>query len=212
MRGKRGHCQWGLAFGTGVLLLSLGCRIAASPASTGPNASPTPRATSPISGAGSSPALPPPTPRGLTPTLQIVSTMGPTPTRPAAPPTSAVVRPAVSPTIAVPSPSRPPAPPFAAVSPSPVAQATSSPAGRPLVVHGQLQRVAASARVLLVAVDGQGEQEISLAADASVRRADGRPAQLGDLRPGDRLELAARRTAAGALVADRVTIVASAAR
>jgi len=73
---------------------------------------------------------------------------------------------------------------------------------------GRIARFAASARVFLLEVDRGGEQEVGLASDVAIRHADGRPATAAELRPGQRVEVIGKRTGGGALVAERITLLA----
>jgi hypothetical protein len=193
----RGWRAWVPALGIGTLLLGLGCQIAPYASGGSPSPSPTAARATPTAGRGPSPAPPTATPRGATPTVRVL------PTTAASPPHAATASPSPAQQLA-------PSPPAGAPTFGPAATALPGrPGGAAVVLRGELRRVAASARVLLVAVDGQGDQEISLAPQAALRHADGRPAQLGELRPGDRLELRAQRTGPGALVAEELTVLAS---
>jgi len=209
--GRRGRWVWALGIGAGLLLPSLGCQIAAYRGEARPAASPTTSAVAAPASRGPATALPLTPPREPTPTLQVLATSVP-PAPPRLPTTSPTLtpRPTASPPLGTPSPTG--SIPHFATTPGPSSAATRAPGGATLPLRGELRRVAASARVLLVAIDGQGEQEIGLTPNAALRRADGRPTQLGELRPGDRLELLVHRTNTGALVAEAVTVLASAPR
>jgi hypothetical protein len=185
---RRGWRAWVPALGVGTLLLGLGCQIAPYASGGSPPPTPTAARATPTAARGPSPAPPTATPRGATPTVRVLPTATPAPA-----PRLATSPPAGAPTFG----------------PVPTVPAGHPGSGAALVLRGELRRVAASARVLLVAVDGQGDQEISLAPQAALRHADGRPAQLGELRPGDRLELRAQRAGPGGLIAEEVIVLGS---
>jgi hypothetical protein len=66
---------------------------------------------------------------------------------------------------------------------------------------------AASARVMQVRVDGGGERQVSLAASAAVRRADGSAGTAADLSPGQRVQATGRGNGQTGLVADEVVVL-----
>ncbi len=74
-------------------------------------------------------------------------------------------------------------------------------------LNGEVATFAASARVIQLHIAGGGERQVSLAPNATVRRADGAAASPADLRPGLRIQVAGQPGAAGALVADEVVLL-----
>jgi len=72
---------------------------------------------------------------------------------------------------------------------------------------GDVTNFAASARVMLVRVDGDGERQVSLAESAAIKHADGRAASPAELRPGQRIRATGRGSGDAGLIADEVVIL-----
>lgn len=74
---------------------------------------------------------------------------------------------------------------------------------------GDVTSFAASARVMQVRVDGGRERQVSLAASAAIRRADGSAGSAADLRPGQRVQATGRVNGDAGLVAEEVVVLES---